>query len=34
MAEALSEVEYGAAFIKWYSEEGKRIKGDLLESLF
>ena len=31
MAEAISEVEYGAAFIKWYSEEGKRIKGDLLE---
>ena len=28
--EAISEVEYG--FIKWYSEEGKRIKGDLLES--
>ena len=32
LAEAISEVEYGAAFIKWYSEEGKRIKGDLLES--
>ena len=24
LAEAISEVEYGAAFVKWYSEEGKR----------
>ncbi len=32
LSEAISEVEYGGAFIKWYSEEGRRIKGDLLES--
>ena len=28
--ESRDEVEYGASFIKWFSEEGKRIYGDMI----
>ena len=28
--EALAEVDYGAAFIEWYAEEGKRVYGDIV----
>lgn len=30
LAEALAEVRYGAAFIEWFAEEGKRAYGDLI----
>jgi succinate-semialdehyde dehydrogenase/glutarate-semialdehyde dehydrogenase len=30
MAESLGEVVYGASFIEWYAEEGKRIYGDTI----
>lgn len=30
LKEARSEVEYAASFIKWYSEEAKRIDGDII----
>lgn len=30
--EALGEVTYGASFIKWYSEEGKRVYGEFIPS--
>ena len=30
--ESRGEVEYGASFIKWFSEEGKRTYGDLIPS--
>ena len=32
--DALAEVDYGASFVEWYSEEGKRLKGEILESPF
>ncbi|MBN2794854.1 MAG: NAD-dependent succinate-semialdehyde dehydrogenase [Clostridia bacterium] len=28
--EALGEIYYGASFLKWYSEEGKRINGEII----
>ena len=30
LAEALGEVKYGASFIQWFAEEGKRIYGDVI----
>ena len=30
MAESLGEVVYGASFIEWFAEEGKRIYGDTI----
>lgn len=30
LAEALGEVRYGASFIEWFAEEGKRAYGDLI----
>jgi len=30
VAEALGEVAYGASFIEWFAEEGKRVYGDLI----
>jgi len=30
LAEALGEVAYGASFIEWFAEEGKRIYGDVI----
>lgn len=30
LAESCGEIAYGASFIEWYAEEGKRIYGDLL----
>ena len=32
LAEARGEVGFGAAFIDWYAEEGKRITGDVLQT--
>lgn len=32
LAEALSEIHYGNAFIKWFAEEGRRIYGDIIPS--
>ena len=34
LAEARSEVVYGAAFIDWFAEEGKRTYGDIIPSPF
>ncbi len=33
-AEAKGEILYGASFIDWFAEEGRRITGDVLESPF
>jgi succinate-semialdehyde dehydrogenase/glutarate-semialdehyde dehydrogenase len=30
LAEAKGEVAYGAAFVEWYAEEGKRVYGDVI----
>jgi succinate-semialdehyde dehydrogenase/glutarate-semialdehyde dehydrogenase len=30
LAEARGEIAYGASYIKWFSEEGKRVYGDIL----
>jgi succinate-semialdehyde dehydrogenase/glutarate-semialdehyde dehydrogenase len=30
LAEAMGEVAYGAAFLEWFAEEGKRVYGDLI----
>lgn len=30
LAEAAGEIEYGASFIEWFAEEGKRVYGDLI----
>lgn len=30
LAEALGEVRYGASFVQWFAEEGKRVYGDLI----
>ncbi|MFT4966791.1 MAG: succinate-semialdehyde dehydrogenase/glutarate-semialdehyde dehydrogenase, partial [Colwellia sp.] len=30
LAEAIGEVSYGAAFIEWFAEEGKRVYGDTI----
>jgi succinate-semialdehyde dehydrogenase / glutarate-semialdehyde dehydrogenase len=32
LAEAKGEVAYGAAFIEWFAEEGKRVYGDVIPS--
>lgn len=32
LAEANGEVLYGASFVKWFAEEGKRVYGDILPS--
>jgi succinate-semialdehyde dehydrogenase/glutarate-semialdehyde dehydrogenase len=32
LAEARGEIAYGASYIKWFAEEGKRIYGDILPS--
>lgn len=32
LAESWAEVQYGASFIKWFGEEGKRIYGDVIPS--
>jgi succinate-semialdehyde dehydrogenase/glutarate-semialdehyde dehydrogenase len=32
LAEARGEIAYGAAFVEWYAEEGKRIYGDVIPS--
>ncbi len=32
LAEAAGEVAYGASFIEWFAEEGKRIYGDVIPS--
>ena len=33
MAEALGEVVYGASFIEWFAEEGKRAYGDIIPTI-
>jgi len=33
LAEARAEIAYGAAFIEWFAEEGKRIYGDTIPAL-
>lgn len=33
LAEAKGEIAYGASYIEWYAEEGKRIYGDIIPSL-
>ena len=30
LAEAQGEIAYGASFIEWFAEEGKRIYGDVI----
>ncbi|MBF0332862.1 MAG: NAD-dependent succinate-semialdehyde dehydrogenase [Alphaproteobacteria bacterium] len=30
LAEAMGEVAYGAAFVEWFAEEGKRVYGDII----
>ena len=30
LAEAKGEIAYGAAFIEWFAEEGKRLYGDVI----
>ena len=30
LAEALGEIAYGASFLEWYAEEGKRVYGDVI----
>ena len=30
LAEAIGEVAYGASYIKWFAEEGKRVYGDII----
>ena len=32
MAESMGEVLYGASFIEWFAEEGKRVYGDIIPS--
>jgi succinate-semialdehyde dehydrogenase/glutarate-semialdehyde dehydrogenase len=32
LAEARGEIAYGASYIKWFAEEGKRVYGDILPS--
>ena len=32
ISEARQEVEYGAVFLEWSAEEGRRRRGDVLES--
>ena len=32
MAEAKGEIAYGANFVKWFAEEGKRVYGDMIPS--
>jgi succinate-semialdehyde dehydrogenase/glutarate-semialdehyde dehydrogenase len=32
LTEALGEVQYAAAFIEWFAEEGKRVYGDIIPS--
>ena len=32
LSDAIAEVDYGANFVEWYSEEGKRLRGEILES--
>ncbi|MCB0296458.1 MAG: aldehyde dehydrogenase family protein, partial [Calditrichaeota bacterium] len=32
LAEALGEVRYGASFVEWFAEEGKRVYGDVIPS--
>ena len=32
LAEAMGEIAYGASFIEWFAEEGKRIYGDIIPS--
>ena len=34
LKEAIGEVAYGAAFVEWFAEEGKRAYGDLIPSPF
>ena len=34
LKDAIAEVDYGASFVEWYSEEGKRLRGEILESPF
>lgn len=33
LSEAKGEIAYGASYIEWYAEEGKRIYGDIIPSL-
>ena len=33
LAEAKGEIAYGASFIEWFAEEGKRVYGDTIPSL-
>ena len=32
LSEAMAEVAYGASFIQWFAEEGKRVYGDIVPS--
>lgn len=32
ISEALTEIDYGASFVQWFSEEGKRAYGDIIPS--
>jgi succinate-semialdehyde dehydrogenase/glutarate-semialdehyde dehydrogenase len=33
LAESRGEVAYGAAFVEWYAEEGKRVYGDIIPTI-
>jgi N-acetylmuramoyl-L-alanine amidase len=32
LAEARGEIAYGAAFVRWFAEEGRRVDGDMIPS--
>ena len=34
LAEARGEINYGASFVEWFAEEGKRTYGDIIPSPF
>ena len=34
LVEAMGEIVYGASFFEWFSEEARRIKGEILQSPF
>ena len=33
LAESRGEIAYGAAFVEWYAEEGKRVYGDIIPTI-
>ena len=32
LSESIGEVAYGASFVEWFAEEGKRVYGDIIPS--